>query len=87
MLVIPFLIGGPDTSEVEMYTGETVVYKQVLHQGWNQSFRETSTCAIRTWIPCAKSFVRWRMISKPPRAGFLQKLEHMSETFWEENTA
>lgn len=83
MLVIAFLIGGPDTSEVEMYTGETVVYKQVLHQGLEPILSGDKYMCDTDMDSCAV-ICTLEDDFQPPRAGFLEKLEHMSETFWEE---
>lgn len=83
LLVVAFLIGGEDTADVGMYAEETVVYKQVLHQGLEELLAgDKYMCDIDMDL-CA---VICTLEDKFRTSGnsFLEKLERLSEAFWED---
>lgn len=83
VLIVAFLIGGEDTAEVGMSAEETVVYKQVLHQGLEGLLAgdkymcdiEMDACVVICTLED-----KFRSFGK----SFIEKLENLSEAFWKD---
>ena len=83
VLVIAFLIGGGDSGDVELYAEETVVCKQVLHQALD-SLLPGDNYMCDTDMDSSAVICTLEDSFRPSCPGFLNALEKMRETFWEE---